>query len=81
MATCIDCGKKIRRFFSRSNIVEGKFICGKCDDKRREKEKMEDKETKRLDSERERTTGNGKPQNDGLMCWDCERRRAEKRKA
>jgi hypothetical protein len=47
MATCNDCGKKISRFFSRSNMVEGKLICGECDDKRREKEA---KETKRLDS-------------------------------
>ena len=50
MATCNDCGKKISRFFSRSNMVEGKLICGECDDKRREKEKKEAKETKRLDS-------------------------------
>lgn len=47
MATCIDCGKKISRFFGRSNLIEGKLICGKCDDTRREKEKMEATETKR----------------------------------
>jgi hypothetical protein len=49
MATCIDCGKKISRFFGRSNLIEGKLICGKCDDQRREKERIEAKETKRTD--------------------------------
>jgi hypothetical protein len=47
MATCMDCGKKISKFFGRSNMIEGKLICGNCDDKRREKEKMETTETKR----------------------------------
>ena len=50
MATCADCGKKIIKFFGRSNIVDAKLICGECDDKRREKETKEAKETKRLDS-------------------------------
>ena len=50
VATCMECGKKISKFFGRSNLIEGKLICGKCDDQRREKERMEAKETKRADS-------------------------------
>jgi len=60
MATCYDCGKKINRFFNRCNLIEGQLICAVCDDKRKGREKVESKETLRLDFERELTTGDCK---------------------
>jgi len=41
MATCIDCGKKINRYFSRCNVYNGGLVCGECDDRRRARREEE----------------------------------------
>ena len=60
MATCVDCGKKINKFFTRCNIIDSELVCGQCDDKRKGKGQVKSNEALRLDFERKLTTGDCK---------------------
>jgi len=47
MSVCIDCGKKINKYFDKCDLYSDGLVCGNCDDQRKAKiEKIKEEKSK-----------------------------------